>query len=293
MPQKETAERPTESRKASSLSGNLPPPPPLLKVQRVPALSPSPYNSPPSFVSPLAARRTPSKERSPIPRKRQTETMNSKDRVERVELEEKAFSRSRKDRCGNKNSVNGKYDNSKYPLEKLTSHLSTGTQAQKRTRTNDEGRRKYSKLAHEPLCSRKDILSIERQTRSGSFDFGSEETDHKKKRKRWKRKDVSSDDDDSHDSHIEDRKEAKRRRKEENKLKKEEKHIRREEWRHKKDSRRTAKLKLKAGTNVSSFSDLDKSHNSHEEALSDPEKLEIELREKALESLRAKKGVGR
>nr|GEZ07822.1 hypothetical protein [Tanacetum cinerariifolium] len=83
MLRKETAERPTESRKASSLSGNLPPLPPLLKGQR-----------------------TPSKERSPIPRKRQTETMNSKDQVDRVELEEKAFSRPRKDRCGNKNSVN-------------------------------------------------------------------------------------------------------------------------------------------------------------------------------------------
>nr|GEX78584.1 hypothetical protein [Tanacetum cinerariifolium] len=252
-----TAERPIESRKASSLAGNLPPPPLLLKGQRVPALSPSPYNSPPGSVSPLAA-----------------------------------------------------------------SHLPTGTQAQKRTRTNDKGRRKYSELAHEPLCSRKDILSskrewvpekgykvnginlealkltkafptVERQTQSGSFDSGSEETDHKKKRKRWKKKDVSSDDDDSHDSHIEDRKEAKRRHKEEKKLKKEEKHRRREERRHKKDSRRTAKLKLKAGRDVSPFLDLDKSHNSHEEALSDLEKLEIELREKALESLRAKKGVGR
>nr|GEV55883.1 hypothetical protein [Tanacetum cinerariifolium] len=301
---------------------NLPPsPPPLPKGRRVPAISPSPYDSPPGSVSPLAARRTPSKKRSPISRKRQRETMNSKDRVDRVELEEKAFSRPRKERRGNKNSVNGKYDNSKYSPEKLTSHLPTGTQAQTRTNTNDDGRRKYSELAHEPLCSRKDILSskrervpekgykvnginqeavkltkalptVERQTRSGSFDSGSEETDHKKKRKSSKRKDVTSDDDDSHDSCKDVTKEAKRRRKEERKLKKEEKRRRREERRHKKDSRRTAKLKLKAGRDVSPSSNRDKSHDSHEEALSDSKKLEIKLREKALESLRAKKGVG-
>nr|GEX93348.1 hypothetical protein [Tanacetum cinerariifolium] len=299
MPRKETAERPTESRKASSFSGNLPPPPPLPKGRRVPALSPSPYDSPPSSVSPPAARRTPSKKRSPIPRKRQRETMNSKDRVDRVELEEKDFSRPRKERRGNKNSINGKYDNSKYSPEKLTSHLPTGTQAQTRTSMNDDGKRKYSELAHEPLCSRKDILSskrervpekgykvnginqeavkltkalptVERQTRSGSFDSGSEETDHKKKRKRSKRKDVTSDDDDSHESRKEDMKEAKRRRKEERKLTKEE-------------TRR----------DVSPSLDLDKSHDSREEALSDSKKLEIKLWEKALESLRAKKGVGR
>ncbi|GKC20461.1 serine/arginine repetitive matrix protein 1 isoform X1 [Tanacetum coccineum] len=63
MPRKETAEHPTESRKASSFAGNLPPPPPLPKGRRVPALSPAPYNSPPGSVSPPAARRTPSKER--------------------------------------------------------------------------------------------------------------------------------------------------------------------------------------------------------------------------------------
>nr|GEW45687.1 hypothetical protein [Tanacetum cinerariifolium]GEZ25585.1 hypothetical protein [Tanacetum cinerariifolium] len=266
MPRKETAERPTESRKASNFSGNLPPPPPLPKGRRVPALSPSPYDSPHGFVSPPAARRTPSKKRSPMPRKRQRETINSKDRVDRVELEEKAFSRPRKERRGNKNSINGKYDNSKYSPEKLTSHLPTGTQAQTRTSTNDDGRRKYSKLEHEPLCSRKDILSskrervpekgykvnginqeavkltkalptVERQTRSGSFNSGSEETDHKKKRKR--------------------------------KLKKEETRRRWEERRHKKDSRQTAKLKLKAGRDVSPSLDLDKSHDSREEALSD------------------------
>lgn len=247
--------------------------------------------------------------------------MNSKDRVDRVELEEKAFSRPREERRENKKSVNDQYDKSKYSPEKLTSHLPSGTQAQKRTSKNDEGWRNYSELADEPLRSRKNVLTserervpekgykvneinqeavklskslpkVERQTQSGSLDSGSEESDHKKKRKRSKRKDVTSDDDDSHDSRAEDRKEAKRRRKEERKLKKEEKRRRREERRRKKDSRRTEKLKLKAGGDVAPSSDLDKSHDSREEALPDPKKLEIELREKALESLRAKKGVG-
>nr|GEX77185.1 serine/arginine repetitive matrix protein 1 isoform X1 [Tanacetum cinerariifolium] len=265
MPRKETAERPTEIRKASNFSRNLPPPPPLPKGWRVPALSPSPYNSPLGSVSPPATRRTPRKERSPIPRKRQRETMNSKDQVDRVELEEKAFP----DR--------GKID------------VGTRTRSMTRTSTNDKGRRKYSKLAHKPLCSRKDILSskrervpekgykvnginqeavkltkalptVESHTRSGSFDSGSKETGHKKKHKRWKRKDVTSNDDDSQDSRIEDRKEAKRRCKEERKLKKEDKHRRREEMRHKKDSRQTAKLKIKAGRDVSPSPDLDKSH---------------------------------
>nr|GEV83291.1 hypothetical protein [Tanacetum cinerariifolium] len=138
----------------------------------------------------------------------------------------------------------------------------------------------------------KALPTVERQTRSGSFVSGSEETDHKKKHKRSKRKDVTSDDDDSHDSHIEDKKEAKRRHKEERKLKKEEKHRRREERRHRKASCRIAKLKLKAGEDVSPSSDLDKSHDSREEAFSDLKKLEIKLREKAFESFRAKKGVG-
>lgn len=138
------------------------------------------------------------------------------------------------------------------------------------------------------------LAKPERRTQSGLMDSGSEESDHKRKHKRSKRKDVTSDDDTSHDSRTEDRKEAKRRRKEEKKLRKEEKYKRREERRRKKESRREEKLKLKADKNVSPSSDFDKSHDSQDEStLSDQKKLEIELREKALESLRAKKGAGR
>nr|GEV34077.1 zinc finger, CCHC-type [Tanacetum cinerariifolium] len=264
----ETTKRPTKSRKASSFLGNLPHPPPLPKGQRVPTLSPLPYNSPASSVSPPAARRTP-------------------------KLEEKDFSRPRKERRGNKNSVNDKYDNSKYSPKKLTSHLPTGTQAQKRTSTNDVGKRKYSELAHEPLCSRKDILSskreqvpeegfkvneinqevvkltkalptVERPTQSGSFDSGSKESDHKKKRKRSRKGKMS------HQTMM----------------------IVMTPIKKTGTSRQTAKLKLKACEDVYPSLDLDKSHDSRKEALSDLKKLEIELREKAVESLRAKKGVG-
>lgn len=155
---------------------------------------------------------------------------------------------------------------------------------------NDDGRRNY------PELSRKDIFPTDRTRDSNKPDeknhsrvsdvkeaakphnqSGSDESDGERKRKRSKKKDATSDDDDdySHDSHTEDRKEAKKRRKEEKRLKKEERRKRREERRRKK----AEKQKLKTGGDVSPSSEED-----------DQKKLEIELREKALESLRAKKG---
>ncbi|KAI3678273.1 hypothetical protein L6452_37560 [Arctium lappa] len=364
-PRKETAERPAEGRKTSGSSGN-PPPVSVRSLERdpkgrrishngEPALSSSPYNSPSGSVSPIAAGRSLSQERSPIPPKRQRESI-TKDHPDRVEVEEMTFSRVKVEKNQNKGTVNDRRDKNKYSPE-FASHPSSDAQAQKRKSKSDDGRRNYPELAEEPLGSRKDNLSsdrarisekgyktdeknqlrasdvkdsprhqeaaklpkllqkVERHNRSGSLDSGSEESDEarggvsqKKKRKRSKKKDVTSDDDYSHDSRTEDRKEAKKRRKEEKRLKKEEKRKRREERRRRKDSRRTEKLKLKAGGNVSPSSDPDNSHDSHasdaepvrrgeritdnEEALSDQKKLEIELREKALESLRAKKGIG-
>ncbi|KVH94658.1 hypothetical protein Ccrd_003286 [Cynara cardunculus var. scolymus] len=357
---KETA----EGCKTSVSSGN-PPPVSVRSLERdpkgrgishngEPALSSSPYNSLSGSVSPIAGR-SPSEERSPIPPKRQRESI-VKDHPDSIEVEEMTFSRVKEEKYQNKNTVNDRRDKNKHSPE-FASHHSSDAQAQKRKSKSDDGRRNYPELAEEPLGSRKDNLSsdrarisekgyktdeknqlrasdvkgsprhqeaaklpkllqkVERHNRSGSLDSGSEESDEarggasqKKKRKRSKKKDVTSDDDYSHDSRTEDRKEAKRRRKEEKKLKKEEKRKRREERRRRKDSRRTEKLKPKAGGNVSPSSDPDKSHDSHasdaepvrrrgervtdnEEALSDQKKLEIELREKALESLRAKKGI--
>lgn len=110
----------------------------------------------------------------------------------------------------------------------------------------------------------------------------------RRKTKRSERDEAASDSNASSDSDLEDRKEAKRRRKEEKKTKKEEKKRRREERRRKREERRDEKLKLKnRGYPDSSEGEAEKSKNGE----SDPKRLEIELRNKALESLKAKKGI--
>ncbi|KAF9665555.1 hypothetical protein SADUNF_Sadunf16G0135200 [Salix dunnii] len=138
---------------------------------------------------------------------------------------------------------------------------------------------------------------------SGALDSGSEESDkhrgekmEKSKHKRSHQREVALDDDGSCGSEIEERKEAKRRRKEEKKLRKEEKRRRHEERRRRRAERRAEKLKLKGGDDASSSDDervgRRESHPSDdEETESDQRKLEIELRKKALESLKAKKGT--
>lgn len=227
--------------------------------------------------------------------------MNTKDRLDNMDVEEKSFSRVKED----------KHARNKHSPEKLTSH-------QRKSKSNDERRNNYPEITEDPLRNRKIIsprdtekgynksnetnhpraIDIKETSKpqkvekhnnnnnnqTGSLDSGSEESDGgKKKHKRSKKKDMSSDDDDSHDSHSEvDKKEAKKRRKEEKRLKKEERHKRREERRRKK----AEKKKLKSGAaNVSSDDNEDV-----DAVMSDPKKLEIELREKALQSLRAKKG---
>nr|GMD20295.1 serine/arginine repetitive matrix protein 1 [Ipomoea batatas] len=143
---------------------------------------------------------------------------------------------------------------------------------------------------------------------------GSEECDkrrsrvkEKRKHKRTARHESTSDDDSSYDSGVDDRKEAKRRKKEEKKLRKEEKRRRRDERRRKKEERRAGKQKFKSDNAISSPSDAEKTndgnvsdeelarkefHGREIEGTDSAKKLEIELREKALESLRAKKGIG-
>ncbi|XVF46572.1 hypothetical protein PTKIN_Ptkin03bG0037900 [Pterospermum kingtungense] len=135
---------------------------------------------------------------------------------------------------------------------------------------------------------------------SGSEGSDKRRTKHKEKRKhkRSERHEVTSDDDSSYDSEIEDRKEAKRRKKEEKRLRKEEKRKRREERRRRREERRAEKLKMK-GQDDGSYSDGEhaakgKSHPSDDaEAESEQKQLEIELRKKAIESLKAKKGISR
>ncbi|KAL1065351.1 hypothetical protein V6Z11_D13G273600 [Gossypium hirsutum] len=136
------------------------------------------------------------------------------------------------------------------------------------------------------------------QDSKGSDKRRTKHKDGKRKHKRSERRKVTSDDDDSsYDSEIDDRKEAKRRKKEEKRLRKEEKRKRSEERRRKREARRAEKLKTKrhdddsssdgehAGTGKSCPGD------DEEEAETEQKKLEIELRKKALESLKAKKGI--
>lgn len=144
---------------------------------------------------------------------------------------------------------------------------------------------------------------VDHVNRSASYDSGSGESDkHRKggkgrrKHKRSERKVMSSDEDDSYDSELEERKEAKRRKKEERKLRKEEKRRRREERRRRREERHAEKLKMRNKTDDYSSDDEDAhrkdSHRSDkEETVSEQKKLEIELRNKALQSFKAKRGM--
>ncbi|XP_068337276.1 uncharacterized protein [Pyrus communis] len=147
------------------------------------------------------------------------------------------------------------------------------------------------------------IEKVDHSNRSGIVDSGSEESEKcrgaekgKRKNKRSERQEVTSDDDYSNDSEIDERKNAKRRRKEEKRSRKEKKRRRREERRRRKEERRAEKMK---GKNYSDASASDgehvgrrKLHSSDNEEKEDVQKkLEIELRKKALESLKAKKGI--
>ncbi|CAN6301415.1 unnamed protein product [Urochloa humidicola] len=127
----------------------------------------------------------------------------------------------------------------------------------------------------------------------------SEKRRHKKAHKHKKKQyDDSSESDSESDS-----KEAKRKRKEEKRLRKEERRRRREERHRRRAERHASKQKSKHNDTVAPSSDSEKDHNSDSDVDvrkrgssagredSDPKKLEIELREKALESLRAKKAI--
>ncbi|CAL1361261.1 unnamed protein product [Linum trigynum] len=130
---------------------------------------------------------------------------------------------------------------------------------------------------------------------SDSDRSGKHEGKEKRKHKRSHRHGKSSSDDES-DSEVEERKEVKKRRKEEKKSRKEEKRRRREERRRKRGERRAEKLKLKKRDDDSSDDDhaargKKYSSSDDEEEHSEQKKLEIELRKKALESLKAKKSI--
>lgn len=148
---------------------------------------------------------------------------------------------------------------------------------------------KTQPFSHETKHS-KQVLEMEKTAElddkdgSGSMSSGSDDSYKRHKRKsrkhrRFGRKEVTSDD--SSGSETEDRKEAKRRKKEERRARKEERRQRREERHRRREERRAEKLKAKSNDS-----------RAAEETISEQKRLEIELREKALESLRAKKGAG-
>lgn len=181
------------------------------------------------------------------------------------------------------------------------SHAREGQKSdeKKRSRTNNV---KDSDRCHKSETTQMLVEKADHSNGGGAFDSGSEESEkrktenkEKRKHKRSHREEVASDDDYSYDSEIEERKEAKRRRKEEKKLRKEEKRRRREERRRRKEERRAEKLKLKDLSENSSDDEHAGRRDSHpsdsEDAHSEQKKLEIELRKKALESLKAKKGI--
>ncbi|XP_077238939.1 splicing factor PWI domain-containing protein isoform X2 [Tasmannia lanceolata] len=174
-------------------------------------------------------------------------------------------------------------------------------------------RNDYSDPDPKTEAVRKSIKKVDRNNHVGTDDSdsdknGSLKVQHMEKRK-YKRPEIHLDDDAEYDSQRDERKEAKRRRKEEKKLRKEERRRRREERHHKKEERRAGKLKNKCVDTVTPPSDFEKNQNdgvdsdgdvdvkrgSHPSDSDDPEseqkKLEIELRKKALESLRAKKAI--
>ncbi|KAG9454580.1 hypothetical protein H6P81_007484 [Aristolochia fimbriata] len=175
------------------------------------------------------------------------------------------------------------------------------------TATNDE----YGGCDQQAIEKQKSTKKMGHNDGMDSYDSDSEkkETSRSHKIEKRKYKKIENNVDDEYDSQMDERKEAKRRRKEEKRLRKEEKRRRREERRRKKEERRAGKLKTKHVDTVTPPSDVERNRNLGGETDDDVDhrrvthssdsegreleekKLEIELRNKALETLRAKKAI--
>ena len=138
--------------------------------------------------------------------------------------------------------------------------------------------------------------------RANTYGSDSEENDKQKTGEREKRKlksrhDSASDEDDSYDSDKDDRKDAKLRKREERKLRKEKRRQKRADRRRRREERHSEKHKGKNNSDDSAsdgeYGKRKEYHSSdNEETEAERQrKLEIELRNKALESLKAKKGI--
>lgn len=170
----------------------------------------------------------------------------------------------------------------------------------------------YRESHYETESVKKSERKMDTSSQAHSNHSDSEETNTHKYRstkKRHKKSDRHRREDETSepDSHTED-KEAKRRRKDEKRLRKEERRRKREDKHRKRSERHAEKLKVKSIDTVTPPPDFEKYDNGKsdgeasikttsrlavaEGTESEEKRLEIELREKALESLRAKKGIG-
>lgn len=152
-----------------------------------------------------------------------------------------------------------------------------------------------------PESVKKSKRKMDTGSQVDNFHSDSEETDahkHRSKEKRRHKHRRDSGDTSESDSHAADKREAKRRRKDERRLRKEEKRRKREEKHRKRIERHRGKQQLKSMDTVTPPSDFEmdgvssKKRSNALEAESEEKRLEIELRERALESLRARKAVG-
>jgi serine/arginine repetitive matrix protein 1 len=158
-----------------------------------------------------------------------------------------------------------------------------------------DGEKSYERDNSPPISvkEREGKVEYNSQSATDSEESGKHrhEVREKKKHRRSERREAASDDDSNYESEIEGgRKDAKRRRKEEKKSRKEEKRRRREDRRRKREEKHSEKLKTKGHNDVSVL-DKDSNQSNDEETESERKRLEIELRQKALESLKAKKGI--
>ncbi|EHA8590271.1 serine/arginine repetitive matrix protein 1 [Cocos nucifera] len=185
--------------------------------------------------------------------------------------------------------------------------------AEKQSRSKSD---EYIESRYETESDKKFKRKVDQSNHLDTHDSDSEEIDahryqemEKRRRKKLDKHKRDLDDSSESDSQIDDKKEAKRRRKDEKRLRKEERRRRREERHRRKLERRAGKRKVKSVDTVTPPSDLEKNYNDAdesdgdgairkhphlgdaEETESEQKKLEIELREKALESLRAKKAI--
>ena len=200
-------------------------------------------------------------------------------------------------------------------LLKRDASLDRMEQAGDDERKHQQGGDEYDELHLGTESNTKSKKKMDKKSRLVARDSNSEDTSSNRNENMEKRRHKKSDkrkrdyDETSESDSVDGKKEAKRRKKDEKRLRKEERRRRREERHRRKLERRVGKMKLKSIDTVSSPSDFEMDQGDGgdsdagdgtrkksllsdvDETESERKKHEIELREKALESLRAKKAI--